>query len=63
MDFPEFTIHDMVHAQKKLLEHLGVQKLFAVVGGSMGGMQTLQWIVDYPSFRRAGISNCRNPAA
>ena len=35
MDFPEFTIHDMVHAQKKLLDHLGVRKLFAVVGGSI----------------------------
>ena len=61
MDFPEFTIHDMVHAQKKLLEHLGVQKLFAVVGGSMGGMQTLQWIVDYPSFVERGLVIAATP--
>jgi len=61
MDFPEFTIHDMVHAQKKLLDHLGVRKLFAVVGGSMGGMQTLQWIVDYPSFVERGLVIAATP--
>lgn len=48
MDFPPVTIRDMVSAQTKLLDHLGIQKLFAVVGGSMGGMQALVWAVDYP---------------
>ena len=45
----------MVRAQKLLLDHLGVSKLFAVVGGSMGGMQALQWIVEYPDFSEKAI--------
>ncbi|HWS90520.1 MAG TPA: homoserine O-acetyltransferase [Pyrinomonadaceae bacterium] len=48
-DFPLVTISDMVRAQSLLLERLGVGKLRAVVGGSIGGMQALQWAVDYPS--------------
>jgi homoserine O-acetyltransferase len=40
----------MVRAQKKLLDHLGVARLYAVIGGSMGGMQALQWMIDYPDF-------------
>ncbi len=47
-DFPPVTIRDMVRAQKRLVEHLGIQRLFAVTGGSMGGMQALQWAADYP---------------
>jgi homoserine O-acetyltransferase len=47
-DFPPVTIRDMVQAQALLLDHLGVRKLFAVTGGSMGGMQALVWAVDYP---------------
>lgn len=46
--FPQVTIRDMVHAQEKLLNHLGVRTLHAVIGGSMGGMQTLQWARDFP---------------
>jgi homoserine O-acetyltransferase len=46
--FPMITIADMVRAQAMLVEALGVQRLFAVVGGSMGGMQVLQWAADYP---------------
>lgn len=48
LDFPVVTIRDMVRAQAKLVDHLGIDKLFAVVGGSMGGMQVLQWTVSYP---------------
>jgi homoserine O-acetyltransferase/O-succinyltransferase len=47
-DFPPVTIRDMVKAQKKLTEHLGITRLFAVMGGSMGGMQVLQWAAQYP---------------
>jgi homoserine O-acetyltransferase len=47
--FPRITIGDMVHVQHLLLRQLGVSKLEAVVGGSMGGMQTLQWSVAYPN--------------
>ena len=47
-DFPPITIRDMVRAQKRLVEHLGIARLFAVVGGSMGGMQALEWAATYP---------------
>jgi len=46
--FPVVTIADMVRAQAMLVEALGIERLFAVIGGSMGGMQVLQWAVDYP---------------
>jgi homoserine O-acetyltransferase len=46
--FPVITIADMVRAQAMLIEALGVETLLAVVGGSMGGMQVLQWAADYP---------------
>ena len=48
LDFPIITIPDMVRAQAMLIDHLGIDTLFAVVGGSMGGMQALQWTVAYP---------------
>jgi homoserine O-acetyltransferase len=48
LKFPLITIKDMIDAQKALLDHLGIEKLHAVVGGSMGGMQALQWVASYP---------------
>jgi len=47
-DFPVVTIGDMVKAQKALLDHLGINKLLSVIGGSIGGMQVLEWVVRYP---------------
>lgn len=48
LGFPVVTIKDMVNAQARLVDHLGIDRLFAVIGGSMGGMQVLQWAVSYP---------------
>lgn len=48
LNFPVITIRDMVRAQKLLLDHLGIDQLFCVTGGSMGAMQALQWVASYP---------------
>jgi len=48
LDFPLITINDIVSAQKRLVDHLGIEKLLSVVGGSMGGQQVLSWLVNYP---------------
>lgn len=55
LDFPVFTIADMVKVQKLLLERIGIKNLLAVIGGSVGGMQVLQWAVEYPDFVKAAI--------
>jgi homoserine O-acetyltransferase/O-succinyltransferase len=46
--FPVITIGDMVRLQALLLDHLGIERLFCVIGGSMGGMQVLEWVARYP---------------
>jgi homoserine O-acetyltransferase len=48
LDFPVVTIGDMVTAQKALVDHLGIDRLLCVIGGSIGGMQVLEWCVRYP---------------
>ncbi len=53
--FPPVTIGDMVRAQKLLVQHLGIDKLLAVIGGSMGGMQVLEWSVRYPDMVEGAI--------
>jgi homoserine O-acetyltransferase len=52
MRFPVVTIRDMVNAQRKLLDHLGVRQLAMVAGGSIGGQQALEWAVSYPELVR-----------
>ena len=50
MTFPPLTIRDMVRADKRLLDHLGISRLHAAIGGSMGGMRVLQFGIEYPGF-------------
>lgn len=56
LDFPALTIRDMVRAHARLVDHLGVKSLAAVVGGSMGGMMALQWGIDFPQKVRSVIA-------
>lgn len=55
IDFPIVSIGDMVNAQKRLIDSLGIEKLLSVIGGSMGGMQALQWMIAYPERIRSSI--------
>ncbi len=55
LDFPVVTIGDMVEAQKALIDHLGINKILSVVGGSIGGMQVLEWCVRYPGMVASAI--------
>jgi len=55
LTFPVVTIKDMVNTQRILLDHLGIENLLCVVGGSMGGMQVLQWVASYPDMVRLVI--------
>ncbi len=55
MDFPMITITDMVRCQKRLIDHFKIENLLAVVGGSLGGMQVLEWSLRYPDMVEAAI--------
>lgn len=55
LDFPMMTIGDMVATQKTLINHLGISRLRAVIGGSVGGMQVLEWCVRFPEMVQAAI--------
>ncbi len=64
-EFPMITVGDMVTAQKALIDHLGIPRLHAVVGGSVGGMQVLEWTVRYPDMVAAAVplaTTCRHSA-
>jgi homoserine O-acetyltransferase/O-succinyltransferase len=55
LHFPIVTVTDMVRSQRKLLDALGVKKLHAVIGGSMGGFQAITWPIEYPDFVERAI--------
>lgn len=55
LSFPIITIHDIVRTIKLLIDHLGVKKILTVTGGSMGGMQALDWAVSYPEMTQSVI--------
>jgi homoserine O-acetyltransferase len=60
LSFPVITIEDMVIAQRELIKHLGITKLLSVAGGSMGGLQALQWTIMYPQMIKSVIAVATN---
>jgi len=67
LSFPVITVRDMVRAQKLLIDYLGIKRLFSVVGGSMGGMQAMEWATQYPDSIASAIilasTSCSSPLA
>ncbi len=67
LSFPVIMVRDMVRAQQLLLDHLGIDQVLTVIGGSMGAMQALEWAVHYPERTRSIIpiagSGCQSPMA
>ena len=58
LEFPLFTIRDMVAVHRRLLRELGIEKVYAAVGGSLGGMQILQWALDHPDEIERAVLVC-----
>src|SRR5690349_2666426 len=56
--FPLFTVSDLVRVHRALLRHLGIGRLLGAIGGSLGGMQVLQWALDHPDDLHAGVVVC-----
>ena len=56
LTFPVITVGDMVRAEKRVLDELGIESLLAIAGGSLGGMQALEWSVAYPGMVRSAVS-------
>ena len=63
LSFPVFTIADMVRAQRELVQALGISRLLSVVGGSMGGMQVLEWATQFPDALRSAIVIASTPVS
>jgi homoserine O-acetyltransferase len=65
LTFPVITVRDMVRVQKRLMDHLGVTRIQLVIGGSMGGMQALEWAVTYPEMVAAicPVASCARASA
>jgi homoserine O-acetyltransferase len=61
VDFPVISISDMVKVQKRLMDHLKVNQLLSVAGGSMGGMQALEWVASYPDSLKSAIIVATTP--
>ncbi len=60
-NFPFFTLKDVVRSQEMALKSLGIDHLYGIIGGSMGGMQVFQWIVNYPDFMDKAVSYTGTP--
>lgn len=58
LDFPLFTVRDLVTVHRALVSHLGVGRLHAAIGGSLGGMQALQWALDHPDALARAVLVC-----
>ena len=56
--FPQFTVRDLVTVQRRLLTHLGVERPYGAIGGSLGGMQVLQWAIDHPGELEHAVLVC-----
>lgn len=55
LDFPVITVEDMVQVEKRLIDHLGINRLYAVAGGSLGGMQAVVWAIQHPEKVRSAL--------
>jgi homoserine O-acetyltransferase len=56
--FPHFSVRDLVEVQRRLLKDLGIERLYAGIGGSLGGMQILQWAIDHPGEMKNALVIC-----